>query len=474
MAEPLQPGDPLTLGSCRLVGRLGQGGMGTVYLGQDATGRQVAVKVINPALAANPHFRDRFQREVNAARHVRPFCTAPVLDASLDGDLLYVVTEYVPGPTLDEAIANTGPLQGSDLAGLAVGVATALAAIHDTGIVHRDLKPSNVLLSGVGPRVIDFGISKATAESELTQYGQILGTPGYRAPEIVTGGPVTPASDVFSWACVVAFAGTGHSPSQEADRPGSSLPPLPDIDPELRALIHQALNQDPAERPSVSQLLQRLTGRADLPQTATPPPDSSPSQDGAPDDNRQRSSHRLTAPPGRTVAIAAVSAAALALIAWIAVPDTKSNRPLANSAPSPTATPQPSDHAPSQRSAAPPGAAPLQPTADPGDIDPRFLGRWTGVITDHGAKPVDFSALITINPGHLSEAIGESEYGSMSCHGTLTLVSATKVRLVVEERITKGFCKERVLITLTYQSSGTLHYEYKLVTITGTGTLRRA
>ncbi|GAA4232998.1 hypothetical protein GCM10022254_34390 [Actinomadura meridiana] len=265
--EALRPDDPTELGPYQIVGRLGRGGMGTVYLGADRTGRRVAVKVINRELAGEAAFRDRFRREVTAARQVRRFCTAPVLDAELDENPLYVVTEYIEGPSLERAVAERGPLPGSDLEGVAVGVATALAAIHGAGIVHRDLKPANVLLSSTGPRVIDFGIARALdAADGPTRTGQFVGTPNYLPPELLRGEPVTPASDVFSWGCVVAYAGTGSAPFAGNTVPeifyrvAHDEPKLDGLDPGLRDVVAAALDKDPRNRPSVQDLLGRLVG----------------------------------------------------------------------------------------------------------------------------------------------------------------------------------------------------------------------
>ncbi|MFC0038745.1 serine/threonine-protein kinase [Actinomadura rayongensis] len=265
--DALGTGDPRELGPYRLLSRLGRGGMGTVLLGEDAAGRRVAVKVINPELAGEAAFRERFRREVTAARRVRRFCTAPVVDAELDREPLYVVTEFIDGPTLERAVADRGPLPGSDLEGLAVGVATALAAIHGAGIVHRDLKPANVLLSSTGPRVIDFGIARALdAADGPTRTGQFVGTPNYLPPELLRGEPVTPASDVFSWGCVVAYAGTGRAPFDGATMPqilyrvAHEPPALDGLDPALRDLVAAALHKDPRQRPTVDDLLSRLVG----------------------------------------------------------------------------------------------------------------------------------------------------------------------------------------------------------------------
>ncbi|WP_237103104.1 glycoside hydrolase family 6 protein [Nonomuraea sp. MG754425] len=197
------------MGRYTLLGRLGEGGMGVVYLARDPSGARVAVKLIHARMDAHPGFRRRFAREVSAAGRVARFCTAPVLDADVEGEVAYLVTEYVEGPSLKEFVATSGPLRGSALDGLAASMAMALRAIHGAGVVHRDLKPSNVLLSPVGPKVIDFGIAWL-ADSEVSS--TVLGTPAYMSPEQVSGAEAGPASDVFSWGCTVAFAASGVPP----------------------------------------------------------------------------------------------------------------------------------------------------------------------------------------------------------------------------------------------------------------------
>ncbi|TDD25163.1 DUF4389 domain-containing protein [Actinomadura sp. KC06] len=274
-AEPLEQDEPRVLGPYRLLGRLGRGGMGTVYLGAEPDGRRVAVKVVNRELAGEAAFLARFRREVTAARRVHRFCTAPVLDAGLDQDPPYIVTEYIDGPSLEKAVDGKGPLPGSDLEGVAVGVATALAAIHGAGIVHRDLKPANVLLSSTGPRVIDFGIARALdAPDGPTRTGQFVGTPAYIAPEVLRGEPVEQASDVFSWGCVVAYAGTGRPPFQGKTvaetfhRIGNDEPDLDGLDPRLRDVVAAALGKDPRGRPTARQILTRLVGQESPEQAA--------------------------------------------------------------------------------------------------------------------------------------------------------------------------------------------------------------
>ncbi|MFI6710168.1 protein kinase, partial [Nonomuraea sp. NPDC050478] len=242
---------------------LGRGGMGEVHLAATPTGGLAAVKVIHPRLARDPAFRRRFEREVAAARRVARFCTAPVLDAGIDGDVAYLVTEYVKGPDLARAVRDQGPLSGGNLEALAVGIATALSAIHGAGVIHRDLKPSNVLLSPLGPRVIDFGIAQLVG-SDTSQ--AILGTPAFMAPEQARGETVGPFTDVFAWGGVIAFAGTGRSPfgggspGEVLNRVVNERPHLDGLDDGVRGLVEQALAKDPRARPPVSRLLADLLG----------------------------------------------------------------------------------------------------------------------------------------------------------------------------------------------------------------------
>ncbi|WP_460863166.1 serine/threonine-protein kinase, partial [Nocardiopsis coralliicola] len=269
-AKPLRTGDPRELGDYRILGRLGRGGMGTVYLAQTAGGRRVAVKLIHPDLADDEAFRRRFAREVESAQRVARFSTAGVIDARLDGEPLFIVSEYVPGPNLAEAIAADGPMAGGTLDGLAMGVAAALTAIHGAGVIHRDLKPANVLLSTVGPKVIDFGIARAMEDDgAVTRSSQLMGTPSYLAPEIIAGREIAPPSDIFSWGCLVAFAGTGRAPFDAPSVPAvlhqiSSMPAdLEGLDDSLRTLVEPALSKEPAERPTAQQILNRLVGQED-------------------------------------------------------------------------------------------------------------------------------------------------------------------------------------------------------------------
>ncbi len=271
---PLEPGDPRTIGRYGLTGRLGTGGMGTVYLGRAlAGGPPVAVKVVHAELAADPEFRARFADEVAAARRVAPFCTARVLDADPAGRPPYLVTEFVDGVPLSVAVSEGGPLDESTLHGVALGVAAALAAVHAAGVVHRDLKPANVLLSLSGPRVIDFGIARALDVARRhTQAGMLVGTPGWMAPEQFRSGAVGPAADVFSWGSLVAYAATGRnpwshaqsgpslSPAEQAQRILHGAPDLAGLAGPLRRLVESALAKDPARRPTARQLVDALLG----------------------------------------------------------------------------------------------------------------------------------------------------------------------------------------------------------------------
>src|SRR5690242_10736946 len=215
-AGPLHRDDRTRLGPYRLAGRLGSGGMGVVYLGIDPDGRYVAIKLVHAWLSGNPEFLARFRSEVERARQVPSFCTAEVLDANLDHDPPYLVVEYVDGPSLAEVVEQRGPLTVANLHSVAVGVATALVGIHGAGVIHRDLKPQNVLLAPGSPKVIDFGIARAfEATSQYTRTGHMVGTVAYMAPERFSdepGTPLTPATDIFAWGCVIAYAGTGRSP----------------------------------------------------------------------------------------------------------------------------------------------------------------------------------------------------------------------------------------------------------------------
>jgi serine/threonine protein kinase len=215
--EPLTSDDPARVGRYRVHGRVGAGGMGAVYLAFTPGGRPVALKMVRPELADNVDFRNRFRQEVDAARRVHGLYTAQVLDADTDASPPWLVTAFVPGLSLQEAVGRHGPLPVDTVLVLMAGVAEALEVIHGAGVVHRDLKPSNVVLAPDGPRVIDFGIARAVGASSLTGGGIRIGSPHYMAPEQIADSPTGPAADVFALGSVAAYAALGRSPFGEGD-----------------------------------------------------------------------------------------------------------------------------------------------------------------------------------------------------------------------------------------------------------------
>ncbi|AGL18825.1 protein kinase [Actinoplanes sp. N902-109] len=280
--RPLTRSDPERLGAYRLVGRLGSGGMGIVYLAWDPAGGPVAIKLVHAALTHEPEFAARFRSEVNRARQVPPFCTAEVLDVDLDHQPPYVVFEYVDGPDLAEVVGTRGPLRAAALQSLAVGVATALRGIHGAGVVHRDLKPENVLLAPGSPKVIDFGIAHAfEPTSRHTRADDLVGTVAYMAPERFTDesgtAGVTAAADVFAWGCVVTYAGLGRtpfrgdSPAATAGRILTQPPQLDGLPQPLRAVVARSLAKDPADRPTARELVDLLLDDRPTGLSAAPP-----------------------------------------------------------------------------------------------------------------------------------------------------------------------------------------------------------
>jgi predicted Ser/Thr protein kinase len=254
---------PERLGPYRLMERLGEGGMGVVYLAADEQQRRVAVKALRPAIAADPNARRRLAREVETMRRVRSPFVAEVLDADVTSDPPYIVTRYVSGRTLEDVVSQDGPLAGAHLARLASGLALALSAVHAAGVVHRDLKPGNVMIANGEPVVIDFGIAQVPDSTRLTQTGMFMGTPGYLAPEVIEGKPSGPASDVHSWGATVAFAATGRPPFGTGAfetifyRIINGQPDLNGFPAPLVTLVGQALSRDPARRPDTAELCRR-------------------------------------------------------------------------------------------------------------------------------------------------------------------------------------------------------------------------
>ncbi|RKT53976.1 serine/threonine-protein kinase [Saccharothrix australiensis] len=262
--QPLPPNAPPRIGDYTLLAALGRGAMGSVYLARSRGGRPVAVKVARAELADDPQFRERFRREVEMARSVGGFWTATVVGADPDADRPWMATEYVVGPTLQQAVHDFGPLPERAVRRLAAGLAEALVAIHGAGLVHRDLKPSNVLLANDGPRVIDFGVARALEHSALTEAGIVFGTPGYLSPEQVVGSAITPQSDVFALGSVLVYAATGAGPFGEGAtsalvyRVVHQEPDLARVPPGLVPLIVPCLVREPAHRPTPARLLELI------------------------------------------------------------------------------------------------------------------------------------------------------------------------------------------------------------------------
>ncbi|MFJ5302630.1 PQQ-binding-like beta-propeller repeat protein [Streptomyces sp. NPDC088350] len=309
----LRPGDTESIGGYTLVDRLGSGGMGVVYLARSASGRQVAVKVVHAQYALDEEFRARFRQEIAAVRRVSGAFTAPVVDADPDADIPWMATLYVPGRTLAEVVEKDGPLGGQALRTLALGLVEALRDIHQAGVVHRDLKPSNVLLAEDGPRVIDFGISRAADNETLTVTGRLIGTPPFMSPEqFAAPRDVTAASDVFSLGSLLVYAATGNRPFDGASpyltgyQVMYEQPQLDGVPEPLRGIAERCLDKDAAARPQLTELHGLLLAlsdftAADLPGTERPRPGTSTTVPDA--GRRPRRGRRLVIALATTLAV---------------------------------------------------------------------------------------------------------------------------------------------------------------------------
>ncbi|GAA3137550.1 hypothetical protein GCM10017600_53850 [Streptosporangium carneum] len=303
---PLEAGEPRQLGQFRIVGRIGEGGQGIVYLGENTEGKRAAIKLLHVKFSGDAIARSRFAREARAAQRVASFCTAGVVDVDLEGDTPYIASEYIEGRSLREVVEAEGPLRGEALQRLAIGTATALTAIHQAAIVHRDFKPDNVLIAADGPRVVDFGIARIL-DSTGTITSRAIGTPAYMAPEQISGADVGPHTDVFAWGATMAFAATGETVFE-----GGSIAVVlnrilnhdvdVDVMPEpLRGVVRSALSKAQGERPSADQILLRLLGHPES-VSASPAVLNQGAQIAGPDDATSpiRMPGALSGPPART------------------------------------------------------------------------------------------------------------------------------------------------------------------------------
>lgn len=305
--QELKAGDPQEIGGYALHGRLGAGGMGEVFLGRSRGGRKVAVKIVRPHIADQPGFRDRFRREVEAAQRVGGFWTAPVIGADPDAETPWVASQYIPAPDLATLVADEGPLPAAELRSLGAGLSEALDSIHQAGLVHRDMKPSNVLVTDDGPRVIDFGISKALeGATVLTGTGTVIGTPGFMSPEQAIGGEVGAVSDVFSLGSVLVFAATGAGPFGEGTAPAllyrvvHDEPDLSQLPASLRSVVAACLTKKPEKRPRPKEVLD-LLAPAGGDHAARPPVPAPPPSPTVVDDAAARQNTRTRTTPGPPV-----------------------------------------------------------------------------------------------------------------------------------------------------------------------------
>lgn len=348
--QPSRAGDPQRVGAYRLVALLGEGGQGAVYRGEAANGEPVAVKLLHARFSGDAKARARFAAELAHAERVAPFCTARVLDADLDGDRPYIVSEFVEGRPLSEVIAAGNLPQGPALERLAIATVTALAAIHEAGVVHRDFKPGNVIMGPDGARVIDFGIARAL-EATGTLSSVVVGTPAFMAPEQIMGERVGPAADIFAWGCTIACASNGVTPFRQDSIPAvmhrilHEEPDLGRLTGTLHDIVADCLAKEADRRPTARQVLLRMLGGTE---SATSP------------ETLLTEGSRASAP----VALSSAQMHAPTEVAWQA-PERQATLTVAGESPGVAAAPSHGD-APQARSEVPSGPLAPRPRASRG------------------------------------------------------------------------------------------------------------
>jgi serine/threonine protein kinase len=521
--KPLQPGDPERLGRFELLGRLGEGGQGIVYLGR-GTGpgeERVAVKVLRSSVDAM--MLERLARELDAVHQVQPFVTAGVIEASAEGDRRYIVSEFVDGPSLQDRVRERGPLPEHDLQRLAVGTVTALTAIHGAGVVHRDFKPANVLLGPDGPRVVDFGIARLIEASTITS--GLIGTPSFIAPEQLAGARPTSAVDIFGWAVTMIFAATGRlafggdSVMAVMMRIMNEVPDVAGVPDSLRPVIIECLDKDPARRPKARDIMLRLVDpSAPYPQQTlltpagpgAPARQTGPAGPAFPVDNvpfAYRPTHP-SAPSGLATATGTAASAAFdprigpvpelpgSIQPGPAVPSPKgsrrSRRGLALAAGSAAAVVVlavvgvlllnrgPASNTPGRSSGSPPASAGSTPPASSSPATVRaagstipaaFAGTWNGTATlaAIGAPGIRFQNAITFTMTAGGTTAQENEAGG--CVNTLTLTSTTAGVLTFSEPGAGGCVAGAVTFT---RQGATLAYRWTNNVEQETATLRES
>jgi serine/threonine protein kinase len=421
--------------------------MGRVYMASTPAGRPVAVKVVRPELGEDQVFRARFRQEIQAAQRVHGLYTAQVLDADPAATPPWLVTAYVPGPSLQEAVSGHGPMPEAMAFQLVAGIAEALQAIHAAGVVHRDLKPSNVLLAPDGPRVIDFGIARALEATALTRSGMMVGSPQFMAPEQILDRPVTPAIDVFALGSLAAYAVLGRPPFGEGHTAAVSYrvlhgaPDLAGCPPQLRRLIERCLRKDAVARPGPGQIVQFCRARAGGTAVTWP---SLPSPAMATADTVAPPPPPATAPRR---------------------PGTASAPPGTASPPGP-ASPPPGPASPRPGTASPPGPVspvpgPASPAARGRPVPPRSMINAVRLMYAGSALAL-FSILTAVATtstlsGLIRQQYPAAGYGALSAAATATLsvtiagaLISAGVWLVMARRTRRGRPGVRILSTILF------------------------